>query len=49
MSRDGRPMTLGDFVGQMSDFFEMKGKNQVKGCGSALAAAVAPPAALATV
>jgi len=29
MSRDGRTMTLGDFILHMTDFFESKGKNQV--------------------
>merc|ERR1719221_2380787 len=31
MSRDERPMTLGDFVAQMQEYFEVKGRNQVRG------------------
>jgi len=49
MSRDERPMTLGDFVAQMQDFFEVKGKGQVRGRGGGPPAAAAPPAALAAV
>merc|ERR1719162_2472845 len=33
MSRDRRPMTLGDFIAQMTDFFEAVGRNQVKAAG----------------
>lgn len=43
MSRDERPMTLGDFVAQMQEYFEVKGKNQVKGRGGAPPAAGAAP------
>mmetsp|Transcript_123061 Transcript_123061/g.223773 ORF Transcript_123061/g.223773 Transcript_123061/m.223773 type:complete len:747 (+) Transcript_123061:132-2372(+) len=33
MSRDRKPMTLGDFISLMSDYFEPVGKNQVKAQG----------------
>mmetsp|Transcript_107934 Transcript_107934/g.168697 ORF Transcript_107934/g.168697 Transcript_107934/m.168697 type:complete len:746 (-) Transcript_107934:103-2340(-) len=33
MSRDRRPMTLGDFVAQMADYFEAIGRNQVRAAG----------------
>merc|ERR1719387_1588466 len=35
MSRDRRPMTLGDFIGQMTDYFEPVGRNQVRATGVA--------------
>mmetsp|Transcript_9073 Transcript_9073/g.24301 ORF Transcript_9073/g.24301 Transcript_9073/m.24301 type:complete len:765 (-) Transcript_9073:53-2347(-) len=51
MSRDRRPMALGDFIGQMTDYFGMPGKNQVKCIASAAsarpAAAASAPAAAA--
>merc|ERR1719183_1798589 len=34
MSRDRRPMTLGDFIGQMTDYFEAVGRNQVRAAGA---------------
>merc|ERR1719446_1525189 len=30
MSRDSRPMALGDFLSQMTEYFERVGKSQVK-------------------
>lgn len=33
MSRNGRPMSLGDFIAQMSDFFDVAGKSQVRARG----------------
>mmetsp|Transcript_64777 Transcript_64777/g.189991 ORF Transcript_64777/g.189991 Transcript_64777/m.189991 type:complete len:766 (-) Transcript_64777:37-2334(-) len=48
MSRDRRPMALGDFIAQMTDYFEMPGKNQVKAIpGAVRPAAAAAPAAVA--
>jgi len=35
MSRDRRPMTLGDFIAQMTDFFEAVSRNQVRAAGAA--------------
>lgn len=35
MSRDRRPMTLGDFIAQMTDYFEAVGRNQVRAAGVA--------------
>merc|ERR1719343_1500898 len=43
MSRDERPMTLGDFVAQMQEYFEVKGRNQVRGRGGGPPAAGAAP------
>lgn len=37
MSRDKKPMTLGDFISLMSDYFEKVGKNQVKAAGGGAA------------
>merc|ERR1719424_561289 len=47
MSRDRRPMTLGDFVAQMTDYFEAVSRNQVRAAGvaSGSAQAKAKPAA----
>merc|ERR1719487_1599000 len=33
MSRDRRPMTLGDFIAQMTDYFEAVSRNQVRAAG----------------
>lgn len=38
MSRDRRPMTLGDFIAQMTDYFEAVSRNQVRAAGVAAAA-----------
>merc|ERR1719440_192486 len=35
MSRDRRPMTLGDFIAQMTDYFEAVSRNQVRAAGAA--------------
>mmetsp|Transcript_3116 Transcript_3116/g.8942 ORF Transcript_3116/g.8942 Transcript_3116/m.8942 type:complete len:746 (+) Transcript_3116:186-2423(+) len=40
MSRNGRPMSLGDFASQMEDFLEVVNKNQVRSYRSAGTAAV---------
>lgn len=45
MSRNGRLLSLGDFVLQMSDFFEVAGQSQVRARASPWAAAPAPAAA----
>merc|ERR1719230_1328684 len=51
MSRDRRPMTLGDFIAQMTDYFEAVSRNQVRaagavaGAGARKAAGGAPAAA----
>merc|ERR1719491_428766 len=34
MSRDRRPMTLGDFIAQMTDYFEAVSRNQVRAAGA---------------
>jgi len=54
MSRDGRPMALGDFLLQMEDFFELTGKNQVRARAGAVGMSTtrggrAAPAAVASV
>jgi len=45
MSRERRPISLGEFIAQMTDDFEVPGKNQVraKPSGSAVVAAAPPP------
>merc|ERR1719476_1109840 len=35
MSRDRRPMSLGDFIAQMTDYFEAVSRNQVRAAGAA--------------
>merc|ERR1740130_852835 len=48
MSRDRRPMTLGDFIAQMTDYFEAVSRNQVRAAGVVAASAGAKkPAAKA--
>merc|ERR1719162_164537 len=34
MSRDRRPMTLGDFIAQMTDYFDAVSRNQVRAAGA---------------
>merc|ERR1719476_827746 len=34
MSRDRRPMSLGDFIAQMTDYFEAVSRNQVRAAGA---------------
>lgn len=45
MSRSGRTLTMGDFVAQMPDFFEVPAKNQVRARGVAPAAKASSPVA----
>jgi len=44
MSRDRRPMTLGDFIAQMTDYFEAVSRNQVRAAGVAASGAGAKKA-----
>mmetsp|Transcript_111189 Transcript_111189/g.321416 ORF Transcript_111189/g.321416 Transcript_111189/m.321416 type:complete len:757 (+) Transcript_111189:242-2512(+) len=45
MSRNGRPMSLGDFITQMEDYLETINKNQVRAARTAAAAGGGGPAA----
>merc|ERR1719162_2506801 len=47
MSRDRRPMTLGDFIAQMTDYFEAVSRNQVRAAGVVAASGVRKPGAAA--
>lgn len=45
MSRDRRPMTLGDFIAQMTDYFEAVSRNQVRAAGVVSSAGARKPGA----